>query len=227
MLYDIREVNEMLVNETWMALVDPILVILTIFLIYLGYRKGFLSKLLSVFSFIVVVLISWNISPWLADAFQVMPQEWAPYQGSILQEFFYGYMNQLCIFVILVAVVSLALFVLKPILLLIGKLPVISWVNSLFGSLLGLVEAFLVMCVLLFILQTPLIANGNEVIEKTLLSHAAELQEKVFVVGSDLLEEFQVLSDDESVSTEQLEQFLKEKGIDENTIQQFLLELSQ
>ena len=71
------------------------------------------------------------------------------------------------------------------------------------------------------------IANGNEVIEKTLLSHAAELQEKVFVVGSDLLEEFQVLSDDESVSTEQLEQFLKEKGIDENTIQQFLLELSQ
>ena len=46
-------------------------------------------------------------------------------------------------------------------------------------------------------------------------------------MGSDLLEEFQILSDDESVSTEQLEQFLKEKGIDENTIQQFLLELSQ
>lgn len=227
MLYDYREVNEMIINENLMGLINAFLVILTLLLVYMGYRKGFLSKLLSVFSFLVVVFISWNIAPYLADIFQIMPTQWTLYQGSILQEFFYNYMNQLCIFVLLVILISLVLFILKPIVLLVTKLPVISWVNALFGSLLGLVESFLLMGALVFILQTPLVKNGQQVIDGTLLSSIAHIQENLLLLGNDLILDFQAMEQDDSIDVNQLKDFLEKKGIDEYTIQQFLLELGQ
>lgn len=217
----------MRINENWIGWINPLLICLTLFLVYLGYRKGFLSKLFSLFSFIGIVLISWKIAPWLSDTFKIIPMEWAPYQGSILQDFFYGYMNQLALFVLLVIGASVILFIFKPILLLIGKLPVISWVNALFGSLLGLVESFLLMCVLVFILQTPLIVNADAVLENSVLNKVVEWQEKLFVVGADFLEDFRALKPDENGNVEELKLFLEKQGIEESTIQQFLLELSQ
>lgn len=212
----------------WINLVNPGLLIVTCLLVYLGYKKGFLSKLLSCFSFIVIAFISWQIAPALSKVFHFLPSEWAPYQETVLADFFYGYANQLLIFALLVVIASCLIFLLKPIVLLFSKLPVISTMNAMLGAVFGLVETLLWSFMLLFVLHTPLVSQGQEVIEQTYLRHIATIQEKVFTFGSEVLKEFDLGQGLNSESDlEAMKAFLSEQGLSESDIQQFLLELGK
>lgn len=213
----------MRITETWIQLLDPMVMIIACLLIFLGYKKGFLSKLLSCLSFVVVVLISWHLSPMLARTFHLLPTSFAPYQDTPLAEFFYLYANQIFIFVIFIVIASISIFVLKPIFLLIGKLPVISFTDSLLGALFGVVEVILLLFASLLILKMPFVVNGNEVIEKTMFKYVENVQNKLFVIGSDLLFDFDMMKDEESnVSLDELKWFLREHGINDEMIQSFI-----
>lgn len=211
----------------WIALVNPGLIIVTGLFVYMGYRKGFLSKLLSCLSFIVIIFLSWKMAPALSKIFHILPVAWAPYQETQLAPFFYNYTNQLFIFAILVVVTLAIVIVLKPIVLVFSKLPVISAVDSLFGALFGFVEAFLWSLLLLFVLHTPLVENGTQIIEQTALRHVAGVQEKVFAFASDTLKEFDLMQGiNPERDLEAMKAFLNEQGFSEEDIQQFLMEWS-
>ena len=194
---------------------------------FLGYRKGFLSKLLSCFSFVVIVIIGWNLAPAFSKVFHILPQSYAPYQDTPLADFFYNYANQILIFVLIVIVASLVIFLLKPIALLFKELPVISFANSLLGALFGVVEMFLLCFVLLFVLHTPIIQNGSEVIENTFFQHIEMLQERVFTYGSEVLNDFDIMSDSllDQVNLQELKDLLSEHGYSDEEIQDFIEKL--
>lgn len=214
-------------TPSWITLVNPGLCIVTVLLVYLGYRKGFLSKLLSCLSFIVIVFISWQIAPVLGKVFNFLPVEWAPYQDTLLAEFFYGYANQLLIFAILVVLASLVIFLLKPIILLFEQLPVISTLNRVLGACFGLVETLLWSFMLLFVLHTPLVENGQAVIEQTYLRYVNDVQETVFAFASDALKEFDFGQISAEKDLEAMKSFLSEQGFSDSDIQQFLKELGK
>lgn len=219
----------MIFSSVMIQLVNPILCILALLLIYMGYRKGFLSKILSLFSFVVVVLLSWKVAPLLSKSFHILPKEYAPYQESMLADFFYQYANQLLIFAILVVGVSILLFLLKPIILLVKELPVISFANALMGALLGVVEMVLLSFVLLFVLHTPLIKNGQEVIDSSFFSSVEILQDKLFVAGKEMIHQFDLgnihLLNETNV--EEMKRFLIQQGYSDEEIQNFLKEIGK
>lgn len=219
----------MIFSSVMIQLVNPILCILALLLIYMGYRKGFLSKILSLFSFVVVVLLSWKVAPLLSKSFHILPKEYAPYQESMLADFFYQYANQLLIFAILVVGVSILLFLLKPIILLVKELPVISFANALMGALLGVVEMVLLSFVLLFVLHTPLIENGQEVIDSSFFSSVEMLQDKLFVAGKEMIHQFDLgnihLLNETNV--EEMKRFLIQQGYSDEEIQNFLKEIGK
>ncbi len=215
----------MFFSEMMIQLVNPVLLILLILLVYSGYRKGFLSKLLSCFSFIVVAFLAWQFSGPLSKVFEILPQSFAPYQNTPLADFFYQYANQIFIFAVLVILASIVLFLLKPIVLLFKKLPVISLANSLLGALFGVVEMMLLCFVLLFVLHTPMVKNGAEVIENSFFSTVEVLQNHVITIGSDLLEDFDVMSDTAHIDVNHLKEMLSEHGYTDEQIRHFIEQL--
>lgn len=214
-------------TPSWIAFVNPGLIIVTLLFVYLGYRKGFLSKILSCLSFIVIVFLSWQLAPALSKVFHFLPVEWAPYQDTQLAGFFYNYSNQLFIFAILVVMTLALVFVLKPIVLLFTQLPVISTFNALLGACFGLIETFLWCILLLFVLHSPLVKNGQEIINQTALRHVAVVQDKVFAFASDALKDFDLSQGlNPTQDFEAMKKFLNEQGLSEEEIQKFLLEWS-
>lgn len=200
--------------------INPILILITLLLTYTGYKKGFLSKLLSLFSFIVIVFIAYYLAPMLAESFEILPQSWAPYQDGPLKEFFYTQANQWFIFALVVGLTFIILFIIKPIVLLIGELPLISIVNRLLGFIFGLAESLLMVFVLLIILHTPFISNGKEVINSTWLYYVDEIQNELFGHLNELTFDIPENIDEDIIH--ELKNYLEEYGISDDQISSFL-----
>lgn len=209
--------------------INPLLVVLLVLAVLQGYRKGFLSKLLSCFSFVIVVILAWQLAPVFSKVFKLLPQSYAPYQDTPLADFFYTYTNQILLFVVIVIVASVVLFVLKPIALIFQKLPLISSVNALFGALFGVVEMALLCFAMLFVLHTPIIKNGNEIIENTFFYQIENLQNNVFKFASSLLEDFDFMSESmiDQNNVSELKIFLEEHGYNDEEIQKFIEEIGK
>lgn len=219
----------MKLSHSFIILINPLLIALLCLLVTLGYKKGFLSKILSCLSFIVVAFISWQIAPILSQTFKWLPVSYAPYQDSMMADFFYQYANQIFIFIVLILVASICIFLLKPILLLVQKLPVISFTNSVLGAILGVGEMFLVCMALSLVLHSPLVVNGSEVINQTIFFKFEKIQKEVFIWGNEYLNDIDVLNQtafDES-KAEKLKELLNEHGYSDEQIQQFLKELGK
>lgn len=217
----------MVINESIIKLIHPFLLIMLALLVFQGYKKGFISKLLECFSFFLIVLLSWNLAPIFSKVFKILPKSIAPYQDTPLKEFFYGYSNQIFIFILIVIVASLILFLLKPIAQIFTHVPGISFVNATFGAFFGVVEMVMLCFVLLFVLHSPFIQNGQEIIESTVFQNIEELQEKVFVIGNDILEEYDLMSEGivDQKNIQKLKELLEQQGYSDEVVQEFIGQL--
>ena len=87
----------MLFTKEMIQLVNPCLGIMLLLLVFIGYKKGLVSKLLSSISFLLIVFVGWKLAPAFSNVFKIFPKELAPYQDTPLADFFYTYTNQICI----------------------------------------------------------------------------------------------------------------------------------
>jgi len=219
----------MFISESLIRYINPVLMFLLALLVFQGYRKGFLNKILSSVSFLVIVIVGWNLAPAFSTVFKILPRSYAPYQDTPLADFFYMYTNQILIFVVIVVLASIVIFLLKPITEIFTSVPGISFVNATLGAFFGVVEMTLFSFVLLFVLHSPIIQNGQEVIDQTFFKQINHLQERVFTIGSDVLNEFDVLSDsiDNEANALSLKNLLVEHGYSDQEVQNFIEQLGE
>lgn len=219
----------MFISESMIRFINPLLIAMLVLLVYQGYKKGFVNKLLSSISFLVIVIVGWNLAPAFSSVFQILPKSFAPYQGTPLADFFYLYTNKILIFVIIVVIASIVIFLLKPITEIFTSVPGISFINATLGAFFGVIEMIVFSFVLLFVLHSPIIQNGKEVIDQTFFKQIDHLQQRVVTIGSDILNEFDVLSDsiDNEASAHALKNFLVEHGYSDQEVQKFIEQLGE
>ena len=219
----------MLISESIISYMNPLLIAMLALLVFQGYRKGIVSKLLSSISFLVIVIVGWNLAPAFANVFQILPKSFAPYQDTPLADFFYTYTNQILIFVVIVVIASLVIFLLKPIAEIFTSVPGISFINATLGAFVGVIETVVLCFVFLFVLRSPIVQNGQEVINQTFFKYVDSLQQKVVTIGSDVLMEFDVLSDsiDKEANAIALKKLLVEHGYSDQEVQNFIEQLGE
>ena len=183
----------MVINSQYAIFFDLILIAVLGILIIDGYRKGFFYKILSCLSFFLVLFICWRITPAIADVFAVFPKELAPFAKTNLAAFFYGYANRALIFVLLTAAFMLLLLVLRPLSKLFQKMPVISTINAMLGMAFGLVQGMLVVLIVYFVLNTPLVSNSKEFISASLIRYAKPFNDEVVLLAGDALNDYQMI----------------------------------
>ncbi len=219
----------MVVSESFINILDIVILVCFVFLVFFGYQKGFLSKLFGLFGSVLFLYLSWKLSGLLAEDFAVLPHQYAPFYGSVLADFFYIYANRIFLFLGLFILFMILFVMIKICCSALFKLPILSSVNRLMGCVFALVEGFLLMALATFLFATPLFKNGQEVIDRTLLRYSEVLMEDVYLYFDEQFAQYQLISDwqsEPSADSSKLVDWLRSSGISDEKIRTFLIEIT-
>lgn len=150
-------------------LIQMISIIFLIGMMVFGYRKGLLMKLVSLVSFIVIIMIAKILAPYLAFI-PLFPKAWLPLSSTEVGSFLFKQVNIMIWFIFIIIILKLSMLIIKPFMKMISKIPIISIVNKILGMLLGLLEAILILFIVVIICKTPLVENGEEYVTTGVLS---------------------------------------------------------
>lgn len=159
-----------------------------------GYRAGFLLKLLSILSFFVCGFLAWWASSYIAGYIHLYPKDALPLQDTPLESLLYDNLNHLLIFVILFALLQLAVLVLKPFMKAANHVPVVSGINRLLGAALGALQAVLLMTLAAMICRLPFWKTGNEIASASLLRYSDPMMEVLTFYAKEPLQELSKLT---------------------------------
>lgn len=221
----------MTIHLSYIMIINLVVLLGTLFLCASGYKHGFLFKILSCISFVVIVFVSWQIAEFV-KFIDIVPKEWSPFMDTNLAPFFYGHINKLFIFGVLVIIFSLLILILRPIAKILGELPIIHSLNRLLGLIFGLVQSAIIVFVITFILATPLFTNGSVIIEGSILKYVAPIQNEIFETLLPSMIDYQMIQQmneakSEIEDIEKLQMWLNQKGFSNEEITEFLLRLTK
>lgn len=137
--------------------------------VFMGYRKGLVYQVFNLLGVLAAILVSWYFSPVLAAKYKVYPEAFAPFTGTDLGSIFYTRINTLCWYALLFVIVMLLLLLLKPLMKSLTNLPILKIVNHLTGAVFSLIPALVVWVLVAYFFGTPLIVNGQKVLDSTVL----------------------------------------------------------
>ena len=126
-----------------------------------------LLQLVGLISTFVSMIIAWIFSDVFMNVFHFVTYNTTGIFS--LDNFVTENANRLIWFVVLFVVIRLLMMVLTPIASLISKLPLIKQVNSAFGAVFSLITYLIYIVLIVLFLSTPIIKNGNQIIENTFL----------------------------------------------------------
>lgn len=191
-----------------------------------GYKKGLLLQIVDLVGTFVALFAAWVFAPVFVKIFQFVK---TPGSGLItVDQIITQQVNKLIWFVILFVVARLLLFLVTPIVSAISKIPFVKQVNSLVGGFFSIVLFVVKLLVLTYFLSFPILSNGQDIIDNTILKPLVEV---VKPLASDLdgslekNEAIQNIMRNKSLSQDQeyeLANWLRAQGINEKDIKGFI-----
>ena len=156
-------------SEAFIYISIFIVVLYLVFMI-IGYTKGFLYELMSLGYTALSVIIAWAISPTLANLYPIVNLENISDNNLLLKTININpIINTVIYFIIVFLLLKLFYIVLSLILKGMNKIPVVGKLNQILGLFAGIFNATIVTLALTMLLSLPIIKNGKEVKENTIL----------------------------------------------------------
>ena len=178
-----------------------------------GYKKGIIWEILSILGILVVIFIAWILAPGMADIIKVFPESAAPFQGTSVGEIVYNRLNYIVWFIIITVVLLIIMSLLKPLFNAITELPVLKQVNGILGACFSGIKTLVFFIVIVYVLNSAVISNGKDIIEKTRLKYVQMASQKTMSVISRSFSENvaiqKMLSDPLSLTEEDLQSIVK------------------
>ena len=179
-----------------------------------GYRNGLFLQLFGLVNVFIKILLAMFGAPLFALVFTVYRIDLGALNDSVLHTALSKQLNTVIWFVILYAVLTVAILILKPFIKGISKAPVIKTANRVAGLLFGVLKGAVLVVLAVILLSTPLFSNGRDVIDTSLLRHVdAKIPNVLTQLG------------DWSEASEALTNLINQKGLletDKNAIIEWL-----
>ena len=215
-------------------ILNAIIIVVLIFCIYRGYSKGMINQFFNIFTLVAAVAISWFLYVPFGKLFAITPKTLVPFQGSILDSFFYEKINSYIWFIILFIIAYIFLKFLKVIFNVIAQVPGISHINQFLGIFFGLINFTLISFLMIYLLSFPVFTNGVNLIEHSLLKPVVETSNLVIPNLAERLHEFEafntLVKDPKQASVEDVEnmrKFLEKNNVSMENINKFIGELGK
>ena len=233
----------MTIPENVIPLINIGLAAWLVIAVIIGYKKGFIWEVLTVLGVLVAIMVSWVVAPGLADIIYIFPKNIAPFQGTNVGEIVYTRLNYITWFIILFVVLIILLSLIKPLFKAITEIPVLKELNGVLGSVFSAVRTFVFFVLIVYVLNSAVVTNGKDIIDKSWLSYVKMASEKTMSIMSNSFSENvaiqKMLSDPLSLteedltsivtwlnksklSGEQISEFLIKYGIDANKVNELI-----
>ena len=157
--------------------IDILIVIIFLFCIIKGLINGFIFELINILFLALSFAVAWFISPIFASKVPLIVLDVKNELALKLIEFSDAVIlvNNLLWLVIIVLILNLLFMIIKPIFKKISKIPVIGPFNRVLGGILGGLRAFVICLLISVLLSMPVIQNGKDVNEGTVLKYADDV----------------------------------------------------
>lgn len=177
----------MLIPNDYFLYINLVIIAIYFIFVIVGYKKGFMYEFLSLIYSIFSLFVSWLISPILANVFPIVSTKNVSNDLALLNKFIdiEKLINEAIYFVVIFVLLKLVYIVLSLIFKKVNKLPIIGSLNKILGVFLGIVNATLVTIILSTLLSIPVIKNGNDVKNNTLLKYINSYSNKFISIVID------------------------------------------
>ncbi len=231
------------INLSYIPVINIVVIVWLLISIISGYRKGFLWGLLKIACTAISVLLAWIVAPGISEIISIYPKDFAPFQDTVIADVIYSKLNYLIWFIIIYLVVSIALAIIRPLFEAITEIPILKQVNKLLGVLLGVIRTFIYMIIIIYVLNSAIFSNGDEVIENSYLKYVKSTSTTVMSFFDDVIAENASIQkfindplsltdedvanlvewlQDSQLTSEEISEFLETYGVDVDTINETL-----
>jgi uncharacterized membrane protein required for colicin V production len=218
---------------TWIIWITPILIVWLVLTVFIGYKRGFLIQLYNLLALFAAILFAWVLSEPFAKVFTIFRPEFEYFNQPAIEDLILIKINSAVWFVILYIAISLLIMLGRPLVKAVGKIPGLKTINSMFGAVFSLIGWYVTVLILILLLSTPLVTNGQTVIEESALNDIKQYSTIFFDYANQRIEEnvaIQRLLSGESLSLSDsvsIRDWLLSQGISEEDIIKFLEGLNQ
>ena len=218
---------------SWIVWITPILIVWLILSLWIGYIRGLLLQLYNLLALFAAVLFAWVLSEPFAKVFTIFKPDVGAFNQTAIEELILTRINSALWFVILFIGISLLIMLVRPLIKAIGKIPGLKTINSFFGAVFALIGYYISVLILILLLSTPLITNGQTVVDESGLFYVKQYSSVFFDYASVRFEEnaaIQKLISGENLSVSDstsIRDWLLSQGISETDIIKFLEGLNQ
>jgi uncharacterized membrane protein required for colicin V production len=223
----------MIFPTTWIIWITPVLLIGLILSLLSGYIRGFLIQLYNLLAMFAAVLFAWILSEPFAKVFTLFKPDFDFFNQTAIEDLILTRINSAVWFVILFVAISLLIMLGRPLVKAVGKIPGLKTINSIFGAIFALIGYYITVLIIILLLSTPLITNGQAVVEQSGLAYVKQYSAVFFDYANQRIEEnaaIQKLISGESLSASDslsIKDWLLSQGISEADIIKFLEGLNQ
>lgn len=172
---------------TFIPYLNIVLLIVIVFFAWRAFHKGFLILFLETVSLFVALILAGLLAKPLAQALPLYYVDEVLLSLPLIGELFSVQINTVIWFIILFVVISLILWLIRPVFHVISKIPVLKGINRILGLGFGIIQALVLIWIFSLVLLTPLFTNGQEVVQNSALKYY-EVVTKTIVVNSDIKE---------------------------------------
>lgn len=218
---------------TWIVWITPVLLIWLLLALWIGYMRGFLIQLYNLLALFAAVLFAWILSEPFGKVFMIFKPDFDFFNQTAIKDLILTRINSAVWFVILFIAISVLIMLGRPLVKAVGKIPGLKTINSFFGAVFALIGYYITVLILILLLTTPLITNGQTVIEESGLKYIKQYSTVFFDYANQRIEEngaIQKLISGESLTdsdSTSIKDWLLSQGISEADIIKFLEGLNQ
>ena len=177
----------MTISNQLIPYTNILILIIIVFFAVRAFSKGFLILFLETVSLFVALILAGLLAKPLALAIPLYFIDDLLLNLPLIGQLFSIQINTFIWFIILFFGISIILWLLRPVLHFVGKIPVIKGINRILGLAFGLIQALVLLWIVSLILMTPLFANGQEVIEQSALKYFDQVT-KIVVINTEVKE---------------------------------------
>ena len=149
--------------------------------IFIGYKKGFLYELISLIYTVLALGAAWFLAPVLASVFPIVDLgKMSGGQYQVISDMLNlnSIVNILIYFLLIFLILKLLYVFISLLLKSLNKIPVVGSFNQILGAIFGFINATIIVLSLSMLCSLPIIKNGEEIREGTILKLISTYSDK-------------------------------------------------
>lgn len=158
------------IPNSYFFIVDIVIVAIFLICFVVSYKNGIIYEILSLFFIAISLFLGYFLSPIFAKrSFLVKPA----IDDSLMlntNAIYFG-INTIVWFAIISIFFILLFILIKPIFKSLTKIPVVGWINKIFGLIFGFVKGIVICSILSCLLSTSVFTNSSDIKNETIIKY--------------------------------------------------------